>query len=141
NFNWRIVLPQLIVGVLTILGLGMAIVRTMNTPDYAGGIYTNLFWSAYNLSLLLATIYLAQERPQYRLAPRVNRNINAELRLLDGTVAVGKTLNISESGMALVFDEPIPVAGTMALKLLDWETNETSVFYVQAVQSRIDATN
>src|SRR5690606_28470586 len=68
NFNWRIVVPQMIIMALTVVGIGMAFVRAIQTPDYLGGIYTNMFWSGYNIVILMASIYLAQERPQYRMA-------------------------------------------------------------------------
>ena len=140
-FNWRLVLPQLIIASLIVLGVGMAAYRAYHNIDYWPGIVTNLFWAAYNLSLLIGAIYVAQERPQFRLTPRVPKRLRCELRLLDGTIAVGYTADISESGMAVMFDEPIPIAGTMALKLLDWDGGETSIFQVQAVRSMMDDNN
>ena len=140
-FNWRIVVPQLLIAVLIVVGLIMATYRSYLNPGYIGGIFTNLFWACYNLVLLIGAIYVAQERPQFRLTPRIHKRIRCELRLLDGTIAVGYTTNISESGLAVAFDEPIPVAGTMALKVLDWDSNETSVFSVQAIRSVVDEQN
>ena len=61
--------------------------------------------------------------------------------MLDGTIAVGYTTNISESGMAVVFEEPIPVSGTIPLKLLDWDISESSVYQVQAIRRSVDANN
>ncbi|MEB3244556.1 MAG: glycosyltransferase [Vampirovibrionales bacterium] len=139
-FNWQIVLPQLIIAALTVVGIGMAVIRMIYTPEYAGGIYTNLFWAAYNLVLLIGAVYVAQERPQYRLTPRISREIPCELRLLDGTIAVGHVTDVSESGVAMRFPAPIPVAGTMALKILDWEIERTSTYNVQAIRSVVDET-
>jgi cellulose synthase (UDP-forming) len=139
NFNWRIVFPQVLIAALTLLGIGMAIVRAVYTPEYAGGIYTNLAWSLYNLVLLMGAIYVAQERPQFRLAPRIFRKVRCELKLLDGSMAVGHTTNISESGVAAVFDEPIPMSGVVLMKLMDFDVNETTVLSLQAIRSTIDA--
>lgn len=141
NFNWRIVFPQVMIAALTVVGIGMAIVRSIYTPEYSGGILTNLFWSIYNLVLLIGAIYVAQERPQFRLAPRIFRRIRCELKLLDGSLAVGYTTNISESGVALVFDEPVPITGTVLLKIMDWEINETTLVSVQVVRSIVDENN
>lgn len=141
NFNWRIVFPQVMIAALTIIGIGMAFTRGIYTPDYAGGIYANLIWSLYNLVLLLGAIYVAQERPQFRLAPRIFRRIRCELKLLDGSLAVGYTTNLSESGLALVFDEPVPISGTVMLKIMDWDINETTILSVQVVRSVVDAQN
>jgi cellulose synthase (UDP-forming) len=141
NFNWRIVFPQVMIAALTIVGIGMAIIRGIHTPEYAGGIYTNLTWSLYNLILLLGAIYVAQERPQFRITPRIFRRIRCELKLLDNSIAVGYSTNISESGVALVFDEPVPISGTVLLKLMDWDINETTILSVQVVRSIVDESN
>lgn len=140
-FNWRVVVPQLALATLTVVGLCMAVYRASTSPNYLGGILTNVFWCCYNLVLLVGAVYVGQERPQYRLTPRVDKRIRCELRLLDGTMAVGYTTNISETGVATMFDEPVPIAGTMALKIMDWDINETSVFNVQAIRSTVDGNN
>ncbi|MEB3287451.1 MAG: PilZ domain-containing protein [Vampirovibrionales bacterium] len=141
NFNWRIVFPQVMIAALTMVGIGMAIIRGLSTPEYAGGIYTNLFWSLYNLVLLFGAIYVAQERPQFRLAPRIFRRIRCELKLLDGSIAVGYTTNISESGLSVIFNEPVPIAGTVQIKIMDWELNETTIVTVQTVRSSLNEYN
>jgi len=137
-FNWPVVLPQLVVGVLLFFGLGLAIGRALYLPEYWGGIVTNLFWSLYNLILIFGAIFVAQERPQLRLSPRINRVVRCEVRLLDGSVAVGNTSDISESGLSAVFDTPIPITGTLHMKLLDWDIEQTTVLQVQAVRSDMD---
>jgi cellulose synthase (UDP-forming) len=141
NFNWRIVFPQVMIAALTVVGIGMAIIRGIQTPEYAGGIYTNLVWALYNLVLLLGAIYVAQERPQFRITPRIFRRIRCELKLLDNSIAVGYTTNISESGVAVVFDEPVPLSGTVLLKIMDWDINETTILSVQVVRSIVDENN
>ncbi len=137
-FHWRVVMPQILIGLFIVFGMGVAVFRAFYTPDQLGGIVTNVFWSVYNLVLIVGAIYVAQERPQFRLSPRIFRDVRCELKLLDDTIAVGCTTNISESGLAIVFDEPIPLSGTLSLKLLDWDINELSVFQVQAVRSSAD---
>ncbi len=138
SFHWQVVTPQIIIGLLIVFGMGVALFRAYYTPDQLGGIVTNVFWSIYNLILILGAIYVAQERPQFRLSPRIFRDIRCELKLLDNTIAVGYTTNLSESGLSIVFDEPIPLSGTLSLKLLDWDIDELSVFQVQAVRSSAD---
>lgn len=138
SFNWMIVLPQIILGFLLAFGLGFAVIRSIVDLSTIGGILTNVFWTLYNIALIIGAVYVAQERPQFRLSPRIFRQVRCELRLLDDTIAVGYTTNISESGMAVVFDQPIPVSGTLSIKLLDWDMDELSVFQVQAVRSSRD---
>ena len=137
-FNWQIVLPQIVITGLMVFGIFLAIGRAINSPEYMGGIYTNMFWTMYNLGLLFGAIYVAMEQPQYRFAPRVKRQLYAMVRLLDGSVAVGETLNISESGIAIMFDQTIPLTGQLHLQITDWSLNETSTFKVQAVRSHIN---
>ncbi len=138
SFQWKLVYPQLLLALAIAGGLVLSAYRAFENPVYLGGLFTNFFWGVYNLSLLLGAIYVAQERPQYRLAPRVNKRIRCELRLLDGTIAVGHIINISENGVAVTFEEPIPVAGTLALKVLDWSIDEVSLYNVQVVRSYVN---
>jgi cellulose synthase (UDP-forming) len=138
SFQWKLVYPQLLLSLAIGVGLILAACRAFENPAYLGGLFTNFFWGVYNLSLLLGSIYVAQERPQYRLAPRVNKQIRCELRLLDGTIAVGYITNLSENGVAITFAEPIPVAGTLALKILDWGIDEVSLYNVQVIRSYVN---
>lgn len=137
-FNWPLVFPQLLLSLAIGIGLVVAALRAFDNPAYLGGLFTNFFWGVYNLSLLLGSIYVAQERPQFRLTPRINKTVRCELRLLDGTVAVGTIVNLSENGMAATFAEPIPVAGTLGLKILDWGIDEVSNYQVQVVRSYVN---
>jgi len=137
-FNWQLVWPQLVLSMAIAIGLVVAAYRSFENPAYLGGLFTNFFWGIYNLALLLGSIYVAQERPQFRLTPRVSKRVRCELRLLDGTIAVGHVSNLSESGFAATFPEPIPVAGTLAIKLMDWSIDEVNVFGVQVVRSYVD---
>jgi len=138
SFQWQLVYPQLLLALAIAGGLVLSGYRAFEDPAYLGGLFTNFFWGVYNLSLLLGSIYVAQERPQYRLAPRINKRIRCELRLLDGTIAVGHITNLSENGVAVTFAEPIPVAGTLALKILDWGIDEVSLYNVQVVRSYVN---
>ncbi|MFM7467960.1 MAG: glycosyltransferase, partial [Vampirovibrionales bacterium] len=137
-FHWQSVWVQIFLTVVSVFGIFMGVFRALTTPSYVGGIFTNLFWTVYNITLLVGAFFVAQERPQLRLNPRIDRRIRCDLRLLDGSIAVGYTTNISENGIAMEFEEPVPVSGTMALKVLDWETNEISFLSVQAVRSVMD---
>jgi c-di-GMP-binding flagellar brake protein YcgR len=69
------------------------------------------------------------------------RRIRAEARLMDGSLAVGYTSDISETGLSLTFEEPVPLAGTIAVRLLDWPAGQISIFQAQVVQSTVDESN
>jgi cellulose synthase (UDP-forming) len=139
-FQWALVWPQLGLALLTSVGLVSAGLRAYQNPLFLGGLFTNYFWGLYNLVLLLGALYVAQERPQQRLYPRIARTLPCELKLLDGSLALGEVQDLSESGFSVQFKEPIPVAGTMALRVKDWELNEVSSFSVQVVRSHVHAT-
>ncbi|MFM7389230.1 MAG: PilZ domain-containing protein [Vampirovibrionales bacterium] len=138
QFEWTLVWPQVCLLLLCCLSMVVAACRTLIDPIYLGGLFTNFFWALYNIVILLTAIYVAMERPQLRLTPRVERRIRCELRLLDGTIAIGYVHNLSESGLAAEFSEPLPVAGTMSLKLLDWNLETITVVAVQVVYSYVN---
>ncbi|MBX2860596.1 MAG: glycosyltransferase [Vampirovibrio sp.] len=141
RFDLRVVLPQVFLTLLILMSLAFGVWRLLETPDYKPGVFINMFWACYNLVLLLGGIYVAQERPQYRMMPRIFKEIRSELHLQDGTVAIGYTTNISESGVAMVFEEPVPVSGVASVKLLDWDINESTMLKVQPIRSTIDQDN
>lgn len=138
KFDWFTVVPQLILASLTLAGWVLGIVRMIITPDYIGGILPNIFWASYNLVLLIGAIIVAANRPQYRSSPRIFRKIRCELSLIDGTYAVGYTTNVSETGLALVVERPVPVSDVVTLRVTDTELGLNTTVTGQVVRSVID---
>lgn len=138
SFDWFTVTPQLILASLTFAGWMLGIVRMIITPDYIGGILPNIFWASYNLVLLIGAIIVASNRPQYRSSPRIFKKIRAELSLTDGSYAVGHTTNVSETGLALVLEKPVPVSDVVTLRITDTEIGLNTTLTGQVVRSTID---
>ncbi len=130
---------QLFISVLLWLGLGVYIARTV-VMNYWGeeGVWIYFIWTFYNLFILGGVMLVANERPRYRITPRIYKALSCELRLLDGTIAFGKTTDISETGFSATFVSPIPLSGTMPVKILDWDIDTANTFFVQAVRSAIN---
>lgn len=138
TFDWNIVTPQLVLGSLTFIGLVLGIVRIIVTPDYIGGILPNLFWGSYNMVLMVGAIIVASNRPQYRTSPRIFRKVRCELGLIDGTFAVGYTTNISETGLSMVFEKPVPVSDVVTLRITDPEIKLNTTITAQVIRSSVD---
>ncbi|MEW5819312.1 MAG: PilZ domain-containing protein [Cyanobacteriota bacterium] len=138
KFDWFTVLPQLILASLTVIGLVLGVVRMIITPTYIGGILPNIFWASYNVVLLIGAIIVAANRPQYRSSPRIFRKVRCELSLIDGTYAVGYTTNISETGLAIVLERPVPVSDVVTLRITDTEISLNTTITGQVVRSSID---
>lgn len=141
KFDWLTIIPQLTLASLTMVGLILGVVRIIVTPDYIGGIMPNIFWACYNMVLMLGAIIVAANRPQYRSSPRIFRKIRCELSLVDGTYAVGYTTNISEGGLALELESPVPVSDCVTLRITDNEINLNTTITGQVIRSTIDRAN
>jgi cellulose synthase (UDP-forming) len=141
RFDWITVVPQLLLASLTIVGLILGLVRIVVTPDYVGGILPNIFWATYNMVLMLGAIVVASNRPQYRSSPRIFRKVRTELSLIDGTFAVGYTTNISETGLAMELEKPIPVSDVVTLRITDTDIGLNTTLTGQVIRSVIGRNN
>jgi cellulose synthase (UDP-forming) len=141
RFDWITVIPQLLLASLTMVGLILGLVRIVVTPDYVGGILPNIFWASYNMVLMVGAIIVASNRPQYRSSPRIFRKVRCELSLVDGTFAVGYTTNISETGLALVLEKPIPVSDVVTIRITDTEIGLNTTLTGQVIRSNIGQNN
>lgn len=72
-------------------------------------IWFNLGWTIYNMLLLGATIATASESRQVRRSHRVPLDVPVSLRLADGRLLQGHTVNFSTGGMAIRLDQPEPI--------------------------------
>ncbi|WP_297052792.1 glycosyltransferase [Thermosynechococcus sp. M55_K2018_012] len=108
NPNWPLIRPLLAVAALTILGILWRSRPLQDTTVNPDSLTVNLFWSTYNLGLLLVSIMVAIDVPQRRFT-RFNRDErchflrtseNCELTL-GGSTYSGYTLDMSEGGARL----------------------------------------
>lgn len=108
NPNWPLIRPLVAVAALTILGILWRSRPLQDTTVNPDSLTVNLFWSTYNLGLLLVSIMVAIDVPQRRFT-RFNRDErchflrtseNCELTL-GGSTYSGYTLDMSEGGARL----------------------------------------
>lgn len=108
NPNWPLIRPLLVVAALTLLGLlwrSRPLQDTVVNPD---SLAVNIFWSVYNLGLLLISIMVAIDVPQRRFT-RFDRRESCDLLArsencqvkLDGKSFTGYTTDIGEGGVRL----------------------------------------
>ena len=129
----------LVLAALTIMGLFVGFARQWQGPDGALAVFIiSLVWAMYNLTLLGGVSLIARERRETRLMPRLNTPLRGLLHLTDNSLAIGMVVNLSESGLELQFDSPIPTVGAQTLTLLDWP-NITQLV-VEPVHSVIEGT-
>lgn len=141
TFQWITIIPQLVIASLTMIGLVLGLVRIFVNFDYAGGIFPNIFWASYNLILMIGAIIVAANRPQYRSSPRIFKKIRCELGLVDNTYAVGYTTNISETGLAVELEKPVPVSDVVTIRITDTDIGVNTTLTGQVVRSSVNKDN
>jgi hypothetical protein len=119
--HWRWSKTPLMLAAITILGLFVGLARQWHAPDGAIAVFIiSALWAGYNLVLLGGVSLIARERRETRLMPRLSTPLRGLLTLPDSTIAIGQVVNLSESGLELQFDVPVPTVGVQTLTLLDW---------------------
>lgn len=108
------------------LGLGFGV------TDDRFGAGTAMFWTAYNLTLLLIVIRLGLRAPEKRVASRFRAHFPVEARGPMGSGLIGVTADISDGGCALLWPETLPVGETVPVRLqfgsrtADWQAQVVS---------------
>ncbi|KRG45564.1 cellulose synthase [Stenotrophomonas panacihumi] len=118
-FDSQIAKPYLFLLVLNLAGIAAGIMRWSFASD-AGELHTiwfNLGWTVYNMLLLGATIATASETRQVRRSHRVPLDAPVSVRLADGTLLEGRTINFSTGGMAIRLDQPQPIEPGMNVQI------------------------
>jgi hypothetical protein len=119
--HWRWAKAPLFLAAITIISMFVGLARQWQGPDGALAVFIiSLLWAGYNLVLLGGVSLIARERRETRLMPRLNTPLRGMLELPDKTLAIGQVVNLSESGLELQFDSPVPTVGAQTLTLLDW---------------------
>lgn len=105
-------------GAFTLILLGLCVLALMvalparlilfnargQDPSELDSIVINGLWAVANLFILIAAACVAYEQPQQRNAPRVKRDLPAELVIGDERIPC-RTMNLSESGVRVVLEE------------------------------------
>jgi cellulose synthase (UDP-forming) len=100
HFDHKIAWPFLALAGLNVLGLCMAIPRSLLDPGHSGTIIINVIWTVFNLVLLGASLAVCSESKQRRVAHRVSFNTPVRLMVGDSSVE-GKLVDLSTEGVAV----------------------------------------
>lgn len=109
EFAWdsglKYAVPHLILAGVTLVGFSFCFWNMAIHHSYASIIL--VFWLAVNLYSLVMAIFFMRGRVNFRREERLEVAADVVLATVDGTRFIsGKTVDISESGMALILDFP-----------------------------------
>ncbi len=117
TFDANSVRYLLILGLLTAASLVAVPFWLLLSPEDTQAVLINALWCGFNLVLVLAACLVALEQPQLRRAHRLPRQLTAILHS-DGHSWTGKTIDVSESGAQIRFDEWPNVADQVRVELV-----------------------
>ncbi len=115
----KFALPQIILLILSILGIGLCIWHTMDSPN--PGYFIISCWLVVNIYNLAMAIFFIRGRKYYRSLERFKASIPAKINTGDFNLEI-KLKDISEGGMSFEWDEPIFMpAGLLDINITDEE--------------------
>ncbi|MBI3596936.1 MAG: glycosyltransferase [Nitrospirae bacterium] len=117
QLSWSYVMPHILLFAVLLIGLGVGGYQLWNRRDHFDATLLSVIWTVYNLVILMAAVIVARERPQKRSSPRLFRKIDCELKF-GGRTLVGKTTDLSESGLSMVLDRPVLLPPVVHVRLV-----------------------
>jgi cellulose synthase (UDP-forming) len=94
------------------LGLGFGV-----SEDHFG-LGTAMFWTTYNLAMMLIIVGIATRPPEKRAAQRFRANFPVEILDVDGAEeALGVTVDLSEGGCSLLWPVPLTPGARVRLRI------------------------
>jgi cellulose synthase (UDP-forming) len=115
-FDWQISRPYLALLLLNLTGFAIGIVRLFWWNRFeADTVALNLIWAGVNLIILGATLGVAMEARQVRVAHRIRMRLDAILHLGDGRRIRCHTEDFSEGGLALNLPQDMAIAAQSAV--------------------------
>jgi cellulose synthase (UDP-forming) len=110
-FDWRSLQPHLFVAALLGLGVVVAAIKLGAGQADADTTALNIFWSVYNMMILLTTVVVGRENRQVRVNLRADAELPATLYFDDGHIARGVTRDVSMGGVAITSPHATSWAG------------------------------
>jgi cellulose synthase (UDP-forming) len=132
-FDWVISRPYLILLVVNLIGFGIGIGRIYWQPAETTTIVLNLLWTIYNLIILGASIAVASETRQVRVAHRVAMKLPATLHYGDGRAVVCETIDFAEGGIGMKVPEGVPLEVGEPVSISLYLQNAEHVFPAKVV--------
>ncbi len=108
--QFSVILPHLVLLFLLMAGLVSGSYAIMKGPRDIGLFLISMGWCLYNTVVVLAAVMSAVEKPQYRRAIRLTHRIPVRITM-GAEVITAVTRDISEGGLSVFLDRPVPVPG------------------------------
>ena len=107
-FDSRIAQPFLVMLIFNLLGLIFAIPRFFIWDrDRQGTVLMNVMWCCFNVVILGVCTAVARELQQRRATVRIRVVAPLAVKLPDGRVVAGETVDISSGGTSIHLSEPV----------------------------------
>lgn len=95
--------PVIVLTILSVLATIKGSWDLYNSSENTSGLLINLFWSIFNLIMLLSSLMIAYERPRYRTSQRFKREYNVNVK--SGLSQIkAKSIDISDNGCSIGFE-------------------------------------
>ncbi|HZS44209.1 MAG TPA: UDP-forming cellulose synthase catalytic subunit [Blastocatellia bacterium] len=117
EFDTKHALPTIILTVLAVASIIAIPYRWLTSPTEHSSVVINGVWTLYNLIILTAAVIAARDKAQLRNVWRVTREYVATVLLPHQRGASVRVIDLSETGAKLLFDKPLPLPRTFALRI------------------------
>jgi cellulose synthase (UDP-forming) len=97
SFDWTSSRGLVFAGAIVAASILAVPVWLILNPEAAEAVLVNMFWSFFNLVLIVSSLLVAFEQPQLRRSHRLDRELDGVLYSQDRTIR-GRTINVSETG-------------------------------------------
>ena len=96
RLDWSKVVPHMLMSALLVIGIGFGWYGLLHHELNRDAALLSIFWSIYNLVILVAAIVVARERHQMRSWPRLSRKIPCEL-IFDNQTLSGEDIRFERN--------------------------------------------
>jgi len=109
-FDRRIAQPFLVFLLFNFAGLLVAIPRFFIWDrEHPGTVVMNAIWCCFNIVILGVTTAVAREMRQMRTSVRINILVPVMVRLADGSIVSGETIDMSSGGCGIRLDNALSI--------------------------------
>lgn len=139
HFDWKLARPYMVLLGLNVAGLGFGIWQLIHgDPNAVTTILINMAWTLYNVIISSAAMAVASETRQVRSEPRVTAELPVRIKLDDGSIIDGKTLDFSQKGIGLRLPAGVSIARNARIEVSMMRNAQEKVFPAMVVFSRND---
>jgi cellulose synthase (UDP-forming) len=117
SFDWTSSRGLVFAGALVAASIMAVPFWAILRPESMEAVLVNVFWSIFNLLLIVSALLVAFEQPQLRRSHRLDRKLNVLLYSDDQTIE-GRTINVSETGCQVVIDSWTDLLDEVDLELI-----------------------